>query len=188
MIIINMCIKCGMNIKKGDIKTMSKYGEDPSDKLINSKKLKSLFDLPDEISEENLPEKTTEKNIMEESKDINIDRKDPDDIIYDNIDRANRLLNRIEVETENGLTARLMEVASALINSITQASNSIVGSSQHEDEQRYKERVLELKEREVMIKESLGKGGGNSTVNNVLVTSREDLLKMMNKQNEEIEE
>jgi hypothetical protein len=156
---------------------MSKYTEDPSDKLINSKKLKSLFDLPNEISKENLPDK-----IKEDSKEI---REDPDNIIYKNIDRANRLLDKIEEATENGLTARLMEVASALINSITQASNSIVGTSQHEDELRYKERVLELKEREVMIKESLGKGGGSNTVNNVLVTSREDLLKIMNKKNEE---
>ena len=163
---------------------MSKYNEDPADKMINSHKLKSLFDLPDD---NNLPSTISENDIIEDSKDIKMDRKDPDDIIYENIERANRLLNKIETAVENDLTARLMEVASALINSITQASSSIVGSSQHEDELRYKERVLELKEREVMVKESLGKGGGK-TVNNVLVTSREDLLNMINNKEGETKE
>ena len=170
-----------MILLKGE-NNMSRYDEDFADNIINSSKLKALFnmDTPKDVSTTNEPDIPHNDPIDTQ------ERRDPDTIIYNNIDRAERFLDKIEEEVNNGsVNARMMEVASALINSITQASASIVGSNQYSDEMLYKERVLALKEREVMVKEALGKGGSNKITNNVLVTSREDLLKMINGNNEQ---
>ena len=159
---------------------MSRYDEDKSDKLINNNKLKDMFNISQEPS---LP---SIQSLEVEARDIKSDRKDPDDIIYDNIERASRLLDKIELELENSSSARMFEVAAGLINAITQASTSIIGNTQHYDEQLYKEKLLQLKEREISVKEALN-NRGNKTVNNILVTDRESLLKIIKEEPKEID-
>ena len=159
---------------------MSKYNEDYPDNQINNNKLQNAFNIiPSSSLPPTLP---SEKELALETKDIVEDLKDdPDDIIYTNIDRANRMLDRIEEEVENAGSARMFEVAAQLINAITQASSSIVGTNQHADELEYKQRILDLKEREVAVKEAIGTNNSSTkTVNNMIVTDRESLLQMIN--------
>lgn len=167
---------------------MTRYNEDPADKQINNNKLKSMFNMgepstlpPALASERELA--TTAGEIKDDLKD---QRQDPDDIIYTTIDRANRLLDKLELDIENAASARMFEVAATLINSVTQAANSIIGTGQHADELEYKSRLLELKERETAVKEALGTKG-SKTVNNMIVTDRESLLKMISEDEPEKE-
>ena len=81
-------------------------------------------------------------------------------------------------------------MAAQLINAITTATQSIAGSYKDEMEYQYKLELLELKNKELMIKHAL-KGGesGHTTNNNLIVSSREEILDLIkNKKSEDTEE
>lgn len=115
--------------------------------------------------------------------EVEIDYDDPISILKGNIKKANQLLDKVQSEMLGGnFTARMVEVAGNIINGITAASKEIIASDNAEDFIKIKHEITKLKEREVIIKEKSGiKGGGNRIENqqNVIVTSREDLLKIM---------
>lgn len=116
-------------------------------------------------------------------------KSDPDDILYKNIERANNLLDTAQREIDNGdISARMLEVCSQLINSVTTAANSIVGVSSNDAELEYKHRMADIKEQEVLIKKAVSEHKmqsipSPSTVNNnLIVTSREKIMEMINSQ------
>ena len=149
------------------------------------------------------------KNELKESMKDRENQEDPDDILSRNIDRANKFLDILEdritqgetiVNDDNGKgkktkkkntsNSRLFEVAAQLINAITTATQSIAGSYKDEMEYQYKLELLELKNKELMIKHAL-KGGesGHTTNNNLIVSSREEILDLIkNKKSEDTEE
>lgn len=107
--------------------------------------------------------------------------EDPNVVLIENINRANRMLDRIEeilngeVDNDRISPARYMEVASALINAITTASNSLMHDSVAYQEIDIKRKTLELKEMELVMKAK----EAPSSVNNILVCDRETLLKKL---------
>lgn len=120
------------------------------------------------------------------------EENDPDDILHENIKRANTLLdilqNQIQDESpekkHKGSKARLFEVSAQLINSITNATTSIVGTSKDDFEQEYKLQLLELEKQKLAVKFALNGGKDNNkqigTVNNnLIVTDRQSLLNMI---------
>jgi hypothetical protein len=110
--------------------------------------------------------------------DTNIDYNDAIDALKKNIKNANQLLEKIQHEMNNGnFSARLAEVASTIINSVTQASKEILSDQNYEDYMEVRRALVELKNKELDIKEAKIVRPANQT--NVLVTSREDLLKML---------
>ena len=123
--------------------------------------------------------------------------EDPNNVLTTLIEKAGHFLDMVERESVNGsMNARYMEVAAQLINSIITASNSISSNynnhlenelKQIRVEQRNKE--LEQKDKELEIKEMYYKGisggKGNTTNNNVIVSSREDILKFLQNKNQE---
>jgi hypothetical protein len=113
--------------------------------------------------------------------EIEIDYSDAVSILKGNIQKANQLLDRIQNEMLGGnSTARMFEVAGNLINAITTASKEIISKENYEKYIGIKEELNKLKEREVIIKEKSGVKGGNvQNQQNIIVTSREDLLKIM---------
>ncbi|MFW6002393.1 MAG: hypothetical protein ACOCQD_03555 [archaeon] len=143
------------------------------------------------------------KSELKESMKDREDQEDPDDILYKNIERANRFLDILEDRiTENDApvnddddgnekqkkhkkrkesTSRLFEVSAQLINAITTATQSIAGSYKDELDYQYKLELLEIKNKELMIKHALkgGEGGSNVTNNNLIVSSREEILDMI---------
>jgi len=147
------------------------------------------------------------KTDLKESMKDRENQEDPDDILYKNIDRANRFLDILESRiTENDepvsdddsgnekekkykkrkeSTSRLFEVSAQLINAITTATQSIAGSYKDELDHQYRLEMLEIKNKELMIKHALkGEGGGGTTNNNLIVSSREDILDLINNKNE----
>lgn len=157
------------------------------DIVLDKNKLNNIFDIP---SNENLPDTIkklkkdlqTIENNLEES-DIN-----PDIILQDNIDRANRFLDKIEEQMGIGkVTGTLLEAAGSLINAITSAANSISGGAYNDDQIRLKEKALELKEQELLIKHAMNEKKGienyTGTTINAIVTDRESLLEMIKNQN-----
>jgi hypothetical protein len=108
------------------------------------------------------------------------DYADPDGNLMSVIERANALLDRIEEEIDGGaFSPRLIEVAAALINSITQASNSLLTNTLSIEGMAHKKGYLELKREELEIKRTQVAGGaGFNQTNNILVSSREDLMKL----------
>lgn len=134
------------------------------------------------------------KNELQESIKKKEENEDPDNLLYQNIERANRFLDTLEHRIMNPneqgkkeSTSRLFEVSAQLINAITSATQSIVGAQKDDMEYQYKLELLELKNKELMVKSAM-KGGesgkGHTTNNNLIVTSREQLLDMID-QNEE---
>lgn len=111
-----------------------------------------------------------------------IDYSDAIDALKKNIYNANQLLEKIQHEMNNGnFSARLAEVASTIINSVTQASKEILSDQNYEDYMEVRRQLALLKEKEIDIREAKLIRGPSQT--NILVTSREDLLKALeNKQ------
>jgi hypothetical protein len=125
-------------------------------------------------------------SMRKELDELRKDLPDADQIIVGNIDRANRILDRVENSIGTGaFTAAMVEAAAKLIESITSAANSITGISFNAEVVRQKDRDLDRKEKELAIK-GLVKGAENVTINNnQLIMNREDLLKMIKGDTEE---
>ena len=107
-----------------------------------------------------------------------IDYNDTLDALKKNIYNANQLLEKIQYEMNNGnFSARLAEVASTIINSVTQASKEILSDQNYEDYMEVRRQIVLLKEKELDIKKAKFIRPPNQT--NILITSREDLLKAL---------
>lgn len=128
------------------------------------------------------------KDLKTRVKEAKENAAEPDDILYANIQRANDLLDLIERNASSSFSARLMEVAANLINTITQASNSIVNNDFQKETVDQKWKTLELKELEQQNKNSSNKSqdqledkGTQYQQNNYIMTDRESLLEFIEK-------
>lgn len=111
--------------------------------------------------------------------DTNIDYDDTIQALKRNIFNANQLLEKIQDEMNNGnFSARLAEVAGTIINSVTQASKEILSDENYSDYMEVRKALVLLKEKELDIKEQkMVRYPSNQT--NVLIASREDILKSL---------
>ena len=127
--------------------------------------------ISDEVKKfQSLPQEGQLNQIQEMRKELKeMNDTDPDDIIYDNIDRANRFLdvleNRILDNEKDKTLPRLMEVASQLINAITQATQSIVGIQKNEMDFAYKNDYLKY----LLTRTDENKDGSGTVNNNLIV-------------------
>ena len=144
----------------------------------NELDLNALNDAFD-INYNDLPENVT-LNPEDQFEEVEIDYDDPLSILKGNIKKANQILDKIQAEMIGGnFTARMVEVAGNIINGITAASKEIMGDKNYNQYLEIRKDLAKLKEREVVIKEKSGIRGGGTTNQNIIVTSREDLLKIM---------
>jgi len=171
---------------------MPGYDEDKAESQVNKDILEKEFNL--DTSDE------TKKSI-EEIRDMrkqlvtamDTGDQDPDAILYANIERANSLLDVVYNSIVNGgeTNARLFEVAAQLVNAITSASTSVQNSSFGLMKHEYNMKMVEVKEKEVAVKAALAheknikKSGGGSD-GNVVVMSREELLKMIDSEEKDV--
>lgn len=120
------------------------------------------------------------------------DVNNPNEILRSNICRAERLLDKIETEWDVGTTPstiKLVEIAANLINAITSAANSMLANDVSLETTNQKQEFLDLKKLEFELKKNkedrnsqLPQGDNNTyTQNNIILTSREDILKLMHK-------
>ena len=149
------------------------------------------------------------KNELQESIKKREEYEDPDNILYKNIDRANRMLDILEEkikekayfvedepkdDTEDGdkkkkkktsdSLARLFEVTALLLNTITTATNSIAGSFKDDLDYQYKLEMLTLEKQKLAVKFAMSgiKGGEIDKDSDVINLNREELLEMMDKE------
>jgi hypothetical protein len=105
------------------------------------------------------------------------EENDPRNVIRSNIERANSILDLIEEELRNGnMTARLVEVAAALINSVTMAGKELISDENYKVYLQLKERMVYLKNKEIEMKRMKKEAPKNQ---NLIIASREDVLKML---------
>jgi len=135
--------------------------------------LDEIFNAGDEVDRE-LENKTIDF-------ETDIDYSEPLDALKNNIYNANQLLEKIQDEMNFGnFSARLAEVAGSIINSITQSSKEIISDRNYGDYMEVRRALVQLKAKEIEIREQkMIKGSSGSNTTNVLVTSREDLLKVL---------
>lgn len=110
--------------------------------------------------------------------DVQLDLYSPtEEIIRNNIARANRILDRVEFEIDNGnFQPRLVEVAGQLINAVSTAVANLNLNIYNSQYLQLKNRMVSLKEVEIRMKE----GTLNKPTNqNIIVTDRETILKML---------
>lgn len=140
--------------------------------------------------EETEQEIETFREVLNKVKEL----EDPNNVLTSIIEKAGRFLDMIEHESVNGnMSARYMEVASGLIQSLIAASNSVatINSGYLEDEMKkvrvkQKDRELDQKDKELELREMYyknkaleGKGHSGNTTNNVVITSREEVLNFL---------
>jgi hypothetical protein len=115
-----------------------------------------------------------------------VDYNDPVEVLKTNIRNANTLLAKITFEMNRGnFSARMAEVASNILNSITAATKEIISGNNYQGYLAVRQELVRLKEREIEMKENKNL---RPTSQNIIVTSREDLLKsLMNSKKKEIE-
>ena len=165
-----------------------------SEDTLNESILENEFNL-------NTPE--NQNNEMQEIRDMRnqlaevvANTPDPDAILLDNINRANDLLDSAQRSIENGgeNQARMYEVCAQLINAITSAATSVQNSTFGAQKHEYNMKVIEVKEKEVAVKEALALGklenqrnapSGSGT--KIVAMTREDLLNMIEQEDAEVE-
>ena len=144
--------------------------------MINHKNELDLDGLDEIFSDGNESNEIKETKKVEFETDIDYD--DALDALKKNINNANKLLEKIQEEMNNGnFSARLAEVAGNILNSVTQASKEIISDKNYEKYMEVRRQLAELKKKEVDIKQAKLVRPASQT--NVLVTNREDLLKML---------
>lgn len=129
----------------------------------------------------------TEESLMPENESVDIN--DPDKILEDNINKANKVLDKIIYEMSRGsFSARMGEVAGQLVNAVTNAVDKVFARDAGIKNLLIKDKMLGLKEKETGIKERLlemkGKKEGKDGKEKLLITDRETILKILNKENQ----
>jgi hypothetical protein len=156
---------------------------EPKEQELDLDSLNSLLNVDADVPDGKGLDPAIVQKIMELDEDL--DYSDPTSILRVNIKRANMVLDMIQVEMLTGnFTARMVEVAGAIINGVTAASQQIITKDNYDKYIDIRKELKDLKEREVVVKENkLVKGhGGIKNQQNIIVTSREELLKLMKKE------
>jgi len=104
----------------------------------------------------------------------------PDKILQENVVKANVVLDRIITEIANGnFSARMAEVAAKTVDSITNLAATMGNLSFQSQDLQMKLSMIRLKERQVDIQENKITQVNKIGTQNILVTNREDLLKLL---------
>lgn len=133
----------------------------------------------DQLSEE-FDIDNVESEVKEMVEQIDSSGNDVEYVLAQNINRANRILDRIEHEINNGnFSARISEVASQLVNSVTGAASQISSGRYNTEYLQLRRSVVELEKMKLGLKYDNDAGKANVTNQNIIVTDRESLLKLL---------
>ena len=108
------------------------------------------------LNEEKLAEaldiEVVEEEVAQIQKDLSINTRrssttNPDQLLVENIDRANRILDILEnnAEKDQVISARQAEVMAQLINAVTNAANSIISEDYNKEYLQIRKSVLLLR-------------------------------------------
>ena len=114
-----------------------------------------------------------------------VSETDPDEALKENIDRANRILDRVEEELESGnFTARMVEVAGNILNTVTNSSKELITNINYKKYLQIREHMVQYKYDELEAKQSKFR---SPTSQNIIDSNREDIMKLINGETKEIE-
>lgn len=143
-------------------------------------------DLDRDGLEEEFNMSTTEPEIINEVDEFELEwEKDTSNVgvLKKNIEKANEFLDRIQEEITNGnFSARLVEVAGQIINSVTTASKVLIDDTNYNKYLDIRKSLVLLKKREIEIKTLKI---DRPTNQNLIVASREDVLKLLKEKTSE---
>lgn len=114
-----------------------------------------------------------------------VSETDPEEALKENIDRANRILDRVEQELESGnFTARMVEVAGNILNTVTNSSKELITNINYKKYLQIRDAMVKYKYDELEAKQSKFR---SPTSQNIIVSNREDIMKLINGETKEIE-
>jgi len=139
-----------------------------------------------ELSRDNLSDAFDMEGIESEVDRLTlVSETDPDEALKENIDRANRILDRVEEELESGnFTARMVEVAGNILNTVTNSSKELITNINYKKYLQIREHMVQYKYDELEAKQSKFR---SPTSQNIIVSNREDIMKLINGETKEIE-
>jgi len=139
-----------------------------------------------ELSRDNLSDAFDMEGIENEVDRLTlVSETDPDEALKENIDRANRILDRVEEELESGnFTARMVEVAGNILNTVTNSSKELITNINYKKYLQIREHMVQYKYDELEAKQSKFR---SPTSQNIIVSNREDIMKLINGETKEIE-
>lgn len=139
-----------------------------------------------ELSRDNLSDVFDMEGIESEVDRLTlVSKTDPDEALKENIDRANRILDRVEEELESGnFTARMVEVAGNILNTVTNSSKELITNINYKKYLQIREHMVQYKYDELEAKQSKFR---SPTSQNIIVSNREDIMKLINGETKEIE-
>jgi hypothetical protein len=114
------------------------------------------------------------KEVRKELSGIDI----PDQILFANVLRANRILDKLEEcqEGKKSFSTRAAEVASQLINAVTQATSQIMTDTYNKGYLQLRQDLVKLKELEIKIKQ---RAISTPRSQNLILADRESVLKFL---------
>jgi hypothetical protein len=107
------------------------------------------------------------------------DEESPDKIIRENIVKANQILDvTIDAVVRGVIEPRMIEVAVKAVEAITTAALALNNTSIGFGKLNLEEEMLQIKRKELELKtQQLSQGGLKSLTNNIILTSREEVMK-----------
>ena len=139
-----------------------------------------------ELDRKGLSEEFDIDYLKAENKKLEKSSKNAEESLEDNVERANRILDMVETELENGnFSARLVEVAGQIMNTVTNANKETIANINYKTYLQIREKLIQYKYDELEAKKNKMKIPTNQ---NIIVTTREDVLKILNKENKQIED
>ena len=115
-----------------------------------------------------------------------VSESDPEEALKENIDRANRILDRVEQELESGnFTARMVEVAGNILNTVTNSSKELITNINYKKYLQIREAMVKYKYDELEAKQQKFR---SPTSQNIIVSNREDIMKLISGEVKQIED
>ena len=138
-----------------------------------------------ELNRKGLSDEFDIEYIKAENKKLEKQSKNAEESLEDNVETANRVLELVESELNEGnFSARLVEVAGQIMNTITNANKEIITNINYKTYLQIREKLIQYKYDELKSKQNKMK---ISTNQNIIISNREDILKILGGDNKQIE-
>lgn len=139
-----------------------------------------------ELDRKGLSEEFDIEYIKVENKKLEKQVKNAEESLEENVERANRILELVENELNEGnFSARLVEVAGQIMNTVTNTNKETLANINYKSYLQIREKLIQYKYDELKMKQNKIKSPTNQ---NIIVSNREDILKILGGDNKQIEE
>ena len=138
-----------------------------------------------ELDRKGLSEEFDIEYIKAENKKLEKQTKNAEESLEENIERANRILELVENELNEGnFSARLVEVAGQIMNTVTNTNKEMLTNINYKTYLQIREKLIQYKYDELEMKQNKIKQPTNQ---NIILSNREDILKILGGDNKQIE-